>query len=123
MSLATDHGEPSFDIGIDLYRRMADDYRRTCAKNTSLNRTQIAVKIVARTINIPIATLQAKSRKHDIVETRLRLMAFTRIVSLDDRRPNPWKQIGRAFKRHHSTVISSVAKYGEEITHALETPR
>ncbi len=106
---------------IERYCEMREDYLERCVKLPAMNRCQIALLVCAYGFEIPIEHLTAPGRgTHDMAETRQKLMAFSRIVSLGTPKLNTWKGIGRAFMRRHSTVIHATQKYGAQIAAALE---
>ena len=111
--------EENCDLAV--YRYLADEYRQACGDRPYDSHAHIALQIGARVFNVPVSALRsAKRGEQQLCETRQQLMAFTRIVSVAHPQPNSWKSIGRAFNRHHATVIHATHKHGDIIAKALQ---
>jgi chromosomal replication initiation ATPase DnaA len=111
------------DIEEECFRTMATKYWETCATRRGFDRCQIALRVGAKGLDISIDSLHERRRCKALVEPRQKLMAFSRIVSLETDIVNSWKGIGRAFKRDHATVIHATHKYGDQISSALRVRR
>lgn len=123
---------------IEKYGTMRDEYIRKCRVEPANNRCKVALAVGSRVFGVPIPMLQAardcgadllyalaadeaRQRQTSLTETRQKLMAFSRVVSIGrQKEPNSWKAIGRAFNRSHCTVIHATQKYGGQIAAALE---
>lgn len=108
------------DIETARYRAMADDYRRACASRPGMKHCTIAFMVGAKAFGISAAALLSDDKKRGLCADRQKLMAFSRIVSVGTPVVNPWKGIGRAFMRHHATVIHATHKYGAQIAAAIQ---
>lgn len=106
-------------IEAEKYRQMAITYRRECERKPGGNRLQMVMKIGARVLDLPLDQMKARYGGPADVRSddRSRLIAFTRLV--DQAHPIPLKQVGRAFGRHHSTVVWNVRRFRPEIAAAL----
>lgn len=116
----------SSDDEIARYATMREDYLRRCLADPVRNRCTIALCVGAHAFGIPIPVLQAARDQMQprLIEDRLKLMAFSRIISLGTLKPaNSWKGIARAFHRQHPAVMNATHKYGAQIAAALEMSR
>jgi chromosomal replication initiation ATPase DnaA len=105
----------------DIYRQMKDEYLVACEQQPFVNHCILAMIAGAKTYKVSVAKLQSRDRHREMTEIRQKVMAFARVVSITyETRPNSWKGIGRAFKRHHQTVMHSERKFGPEIRSAIE---
>jgi chromosomal replication initiation ATPase DnaA len=106
--------EPFDQATIERYVLAAESYRRCVRERPKENRCRIALIVGARIFSVPIAQLQAK-RRDRLTSIRQQLMAFSRVVSLGDDKPNSWMGIARCFNRRHQTVMHAALLYGELI--------
>lgn len=111
------------EVEAAVFRQMAQDYHQACRQRPLDSRTLLALRIGARQFAVKPEALRRPERgggrPTHLVETRQKLMAFTRVVSLHSDAVNEWKKIGLAFNRSHATVIHAAHKYGGQITAAL----
>ena len=112
----------------ERYLSARENYVRALKRiRNPISRVPLAVRAGATAFMVPVEVLQGPRDQKDIEvsETRQKLMAFVRVVSLSvhPERPNPFKQIAAAFNRKHPCIIHATYKYGSEITAALELER
>lgn len=100
-----------------VFRQMREEY---CARRIKYNGCMLALNLCSTGFGIPIHVLQGRDRSGTLGATRAKLMAFSRIVSLDGMAVNTWMGVGRAFHRTHSNVVYCVNRYGPQIVAALE---
>lgn len=98
----------------DDYGRMARLYEERRKSSPGIKRAVIAVQAAADVFGVSIDELKSQSRRPRMDWTRLRVMAFAKIVS-----GRSTYEVGRALNRGHVAVMRACRKHGEEIAAAL----
>jgi len=110
----------SFDEATqERYRKAALSYFHYCRLHPGENQCRAALLVGSIHFETKIAALRSEDRDSRLANIRQQLMAFSRVVSVDQPKQNSLPGIGRAFCRNHATVIYAVRKYGEAIKEAL----
>jgi hypothetical protein len=110
----------TLDIDTERFRWMSEEYHRICIARPFVNRCITALAVCSRGFDMPAAEIRAKSGNRALGELRQKLMAFSRVVSLDTDIVNPWSGIAKQFDRKHSTVVCAVYRYGDAIQQAIK---
>lgn len=112
-------------IDVRLYCDMRDEYLARCARTPQWSRCALAFLVCVDSFDLTADQITAHDRhSRGLVETRQKMMAFCRVVSLGNcKPPNTWQGIARQFRRTHSTVIHATQKYGALIAAALEVSK
>lgn len=90
----------------DRIRSLTEQYRMALKARPFANRIQLALTLGTRIFDVDTAMLRGPKRKYS--EARQQLMTFVYVASEDG---HNFKAIGRAFNRHHATVMHAVRKY------------
>lgn len=101
----------------EVFRAMRDAY---LASHVKYNGCMLTLNLCADGFGIPVTVLRGRQRGGGIEMARAKLMAFSRVVSLDGPCPNSLISIARAFHRTHPNVIYCMNRYGADIAAALE---
>lgn len=104
----------------ETFRLMRDEY---LASQIRYAGCMLTLKLCSIGFNIPIHVLRGRERGGGLSTARSKLIAFSRIVSLNRPCVNSLKGVARAFHRTHPNVIYSVKRYGPQIVAALEKSR
>jgi chromosomal replication initiation ATPase DnaA len=102
---------------IERLRLMETEYRRLTIQHPLIKRALLARNAGARAFGIDIDDLISSSRKPDVTERRMLLMAAIKLLLLPNVSMN---SIGQTFgARDHSTVINAVNRYRLAVTQAM----
>jgi chromosomal replication initiation ATPase DnaA len=102
---------------IACLRTMEAEYQRLTIQHPLIKRALLARNAGARAFGIAIDDLISASRKPNVTERRMLLMAAIKLALLPNVSMNV---IGQAFgARDHSTVINAVNRYRLVVTQAM----
>ena len=102
-----------FSTDADRYRRMLAEFKAVTAARPYLNHCTIACAVGAQHFGVTVADLQTRPNR-DIVTTRQKIMAFTRVVT-----GAGYHQIARIFNIDHSAVIRACERHEDFIRQVL----
>ncbi|WP_439372955.1 helix-turn-helix domain-containing protein [Bradyrhizobium sp. DASA03120] len=102
-----------FAADADRYRRMLAEFRAVTGSRPYLNHCTIACTVGAQHFGVTDADLQTRPNR-DIVATRQKIMAFTRVVT-----GAGYHQIARVFNIDHSAVIRACERHEDFIRQVL----
>jgi chromosomal replication initiation ATPase DnaA len=98
------------------YREIASEFYRVCADDPQRSRYILARNAALHVFDITLADALSDSRKQDMPQLRMKVMAVTAILTDGNR-----AAVGRVFNKWRTTISHAVALYGDEIQQAIRS--
>lgn len=102
---------PSSD---ELYRAAMRRYQELCKSSPGIKKATIATHAAVEAFGVPLADLRSRSRRASLVATRVRIMAFAKLVS-----KGSTYEVARVLNRGHVAAMRAFRQHGDEVAAAL----